>query len=429
MNALSPDQWQSLRDGLVDAFNRADLAELVRFNLPYRIDLLVDDQRELKAVVLDLMEALNQRGEMESLLRGVVKARPNNQPLIALCRAIAPQVFAPVDTRGLVNQVTVGLQALTDAKDDRVAAKIGEFQAIFRAVKDQTGILDAYKSLHDLLHNLQRRLGEIEYAAGKFAAENVQARLLGKQVSDLNHDAEHAASQAARLPAPGLEEDWIDELRGAAKDMKRALESKDVTAMGQVVGVLRALLQQCYRIDGQMVSSAAQLRLEDLIDALDTIGRQGSGGNGVTSPAASRLKAACDALALLRPRLAGLIKEHTEWQYLSKELAGVETNPGYRPEEKVYRWPTKVKVRLTALCGAFQAESWSGEVLDAIRSWEQAAANGQADESLVAASQLLASAANRFFDVDQDLLKLCGQLTDIGSPIEALLSTASRLGG
>jgi hypothetical protein len=427
MNALSPDQWQSLRDGLVDAFNRADLAELVRFNLPYRIDLLVDDQRELKKVVLDLMEALNQRGEMESLLRGVVKARPNNQPLIALCRAIAPQVFAPVDTRGLVNQVTVGLQALTDAKDERVAARIGEFRAIFHAVMLQTGILAAYKSLHDGLHNLQQRIGAIEVAAITFTTINAQARLLAQQVVYLKGDADRAATQAASLPTRAQEEDWIDELRDTAKAIGLGLESKDVAAMGRVVLVLRRLLQECYRIDGQMASSAGQLPLGDLITALDTIGRQWSGGDGAASPAASRVKAACDALTLLRPRLAGLIAEHSEWQVLNKGLAGVETNPGYRPEEKVNRW-AKVKDRLTALCGAFRADPWSGELLDEIRIWEEAAANGQADQGEVAASQLYASAANRFFDVDQDLLKLCGQLTDIGSPIEALLSTVSRLG-
>ena len=173
MIQLTPVQWQALHDGLVDAFDRDGLAELVRFNLPYRLDVLVNAQKALEAVVFDLMEALDQRGELESLLRGAVKARPKNEPLIALCRTVAPQVFTPVDTRGLITQVTAGLEALTDlSAAPEVWAKVGESQAIFRVVMVQTGILAAYKSLHDGLHNLQMRLGAIEAAAGTFTTAN-----------------------------------------------------------------------------------------------------------------------------------------------------------------------------------------------------------------------------------------------------------------
>ena len=134
------------------------------------------------------------------------------------------------------------------------------------------------------------------------------------------------------------------------------------------------------------------------------------------------MKSARDALTMLRPQLEGLVVEHGEWQVLNKALAGVEVNPGYRPEEKVNRWP-RVKKRLEALCRAFQAAAWAGELLAEIVKWEQATAAGEADRGEVAANEVYASAANRFFDVDQDLLKLCGQLTEIGSPIESLLGS------
>jgi hypothetical protein len=148
----------------------------------------------------------------------------------------------------------------------------------------------------------------------------------------------------------------------------------------------------------------------------------------VASPTASRVKAASAALTVLRPRLEGLIAEHGAWQVLNKALAGVETNPGFRPEDKINRWP-KVRERLAAICGTFQAAPWSVELMGELGKWEQAAAAGQAIQGEIAAGQLYASAANRFFDIDQDLLKLCGQLTEIGSPIETLLSTLLRPGG
>ena len=66
-----------------------------------------------------------------------------------------------MDTRGLITQVTAGLEALTEMKAaPEVWAKVGESQAIFRAVMVETGVLSAYKSLHDGLHNLQVRVAD-----------------------------------------------------------------------------------------------------------------------------------------------------------------------------------------------------------------------------------------------------------------------------
>jgi hypothetical protein len=117
MIQLSPEPWKSLCDALVDAFDGGALAALVRFNLPYRHGELVNVQGPIGKVVLDLLEALIQRGELEPFLRGVVNARPNKPELLALCRTIAPQVFARLDIGALVGQVNTGLGALLGYKD------------------------------------------------------------------------------------------------------------------------------------------------------------------------------------------------------------------------------------------------------------------------------------------------------------------------
>ena len=234
MIQLTPEERQALHDSLVDAFDRDGLFELVRFNLPYRLDALVDPQKALDAVVLDLMEAVDQRGELESLLRGAVRARPKNEPLVALCRTIAPQVFTPVDTRGLISQVTAGLEALTEmTAAPEVWAKVGESQAIFRAVMVETGVLAAYKSLHDGLHNLQMRLGAIEAAAVTFTTANSQARLLAQQAVYLRGDADRAAARAESVPTKSQEDDWIDELRDAASEIGLSLDAKDAARMAR----------------------------------------------------------------------------------------------------------------------------------------------------------------------------------------------------
>src|SRR5262245_54276097 len=133
MLLLAPDQRRTLNDVLVEAFDLPDLTTLVRYNLPHRLDVLVDTHRGLAAVVFDLVEAIDRRGELEPLLRGAVLARPNHAALAALCRRIAPQVFDPVDTAGLVSRVTGGLQARAGGKDSvAVWGTVGGFRAILK---------------------------------------------------------------------------------------------------------------------------------------------------------------------------------------------------------------------------------------------------------------------------------------------------------
>ena len=72
-NALTPEQRQELHDALLDAFDIGGLTELVRYHLTHRLDVLVNTAASLDTIVFNLLEALDQRGELEPLLRGAVQ--------------------------------------------------------------------------------------------------------------------------------------------------------------------------------------------------------------------------------------------------------------------------------------------------------------------------------------------------------------------
>jgi Effector-associated domain 1 len=412
MTPLSPPQIEVLHGLLVDAFKLEDLTQLVRFNLSYRLDTLAPEKKNLSTVVLELIDAVLERGELEALLRGVVRMRPDRPDLTAFVRGVAPEVFAKVDTQGLVGRVAEGLDKLASAAPDTgIWSLIGEFQATFRGVASQAKVLAAYKALHDGLHNLQLRMRSVEAAALAPPPDRGQAVLLAREVINLRNQARRATDLAAGLPTRGLEQLWIDDLVDVADE----IGSKEPERIRRAVTVLGRVLQESYRIDGQMASAVAELPLEELITAMGEIVTRLGAGEVATAVTSAR-----DALGAISPRLKGLVTEHNECQWLNKSLAGIESNPGIRPQDKVFGWP-RVKTRLLALCQVFAAAAWSVELTSTIAAWEKAAETGNADDSEVAAVQVYAMVGNRFYEVDDDLLKLSDQLTEIGSPITNLL--------
>jgi hypothetical protein len=347
--------------------------------------------------------------------------RPQNQELQDVIRRLAPEAFDPVDTGTLVGNVSQGINKLAGSTiDATVWSLIGEFRASFRGVAVQTKILAGYKALHDGLHNLQLRMPSVEFAAVTFPSDPIQSKLLAREVIYLRDQSRWASEMAAALPTKGLEQLWIDDLRQAADEMGEILKSKDKanSRMPHVVTVLRSVLQEMYRIDGQLATTVAELPLESLIEALAQIA-----GRLTPGEVSNAISSARDALVVIRPQLEALVAIHNEWQWLNKALAGIETNPGRRPEEKVFGW-LRARKRLQSLCGVFAATEWSVDLLALIAAWEKAAEAGEDAESDQAAVQLNATVANRFFEADTDLLHFSGQLTEIGGPITNLLRSS-----
>ena len=232
-----------------------------------------------------------------------------------------------------MRQVAAGIGALAETKNS-IASEVGEFRLIFRRVASQTKVLAGYKSLHDGLHNLQLRQGSIEAAAATFTAQTIMSKLLSREVINLREHARRAQAQAADLPNRVRENAWIDDLELIAAEIDESLHAKDATRMGRAVASLRGVIQETYRIDGQMATAAADLPLADLIDALQEIAGRLGGSSASGEAAAPRVRTACDALIVIRPQLDGLVAEHSTWQGLNKDLAGVESNPGSRRKRK-----------------------------------------------------------------------------------------------
>src|SRR4051794_15894520 len=93
MSGPTPEQFQELHAALLAAFDKADLQMLVRFNYPLQVAQSVDWAQPLDVVVLQLVGELEQRGDLEPLIRGMLKARPKKDEVVRFCTNHFPQAF------------------------------------------------------------------------------------------------------------------------------------------------------------------------------------------------------------------------------------------------------------------------------------------------------------------------------------------------
>ena len=100
MPVLTPDQFQQLQRILTDAFDKRDIAELVRTNLGDRLDNLVDPDRPTPQIVFELLTWIDKRDmrKLEMLLQGAMRMKPENGVLLAFCEHTVPRALKPSDS-------------------------------------------------------------------------------------------------------------------------------------------------------------------------------------------------------------------------------------------------------------------------------------------------------------------------------------------
>ncbi|UCE62170.1 MAG: hypothetical protein JSU63_10760 [Phycisphaerales bacterium] len=422
MILLSPYQRQQLHAFILDAFDGDDLEVLVGIHLGARLADFVDLHQDQQKIVLDLIEEFEGRGELEALLRGILKARPKRDDIVEFCRTNFAHVLDELAPETLIEDTANALRTVADfLADPQVRQTVGRFQADFRTIEERTRIVSGYKQLHEVLHVLQWQVPAIQDAAERFDTDVNAARLLSRQLLDLRRQVARTRERADGLPTAMMEKMWIDELDQAVKDADKALKTPDGTAMTSVVSDLRVLLRESARIDGQLAVAVSDLPLGKLLDALGEIDQSRSSDAATKGGSASQqIRDGRDALRLIRPKLAGLVAQHNNWQSLDKELAGIETNPGYRPEDKVPRW-RRVKDKLKGLCNAFSGDDWSVKIMSHLSNWEAAAQRNESQTCEIEADSLRTQAMDRFFGVDTEMRDLCENLVKVGRPLKTLL--------
>jgi hypothetical protein len=410
-------QLQTLCDDIDGAFDLNGLTQLVRFTLSERLENIAPPNSAKPAIVLALVDWADQRGPgmVETLLRGIVAARPLKPEFKQYCEQYFPRALLPFDGGAVVGTVAKGLEALAKLPGIAlVQSTVGGFRALFEQGSTQIMKLRSYKALHESLHRLQLQLTTIGDAITRAPTDAGARGSLGLYARDLRQLATRARTSAMGVPSEQIELPWIDDFDGCVKVLASAATS-DAGVLERVPERLRLLLSEAPRINNALANLAATLSLDSLSTAMNTITQALQ--LPANSPALAPLTDGMHALSVLAPRLAGLVAQHYEWQWIEKELVVAELQVGVRPTERLLRWP-QFKPRLLALCALDANGEWSQDLQARLAEWETPVANGNSEGAFEVVRHLCLL---RFFDVDAELDMLCGQLLLIAGPLNALL--------
>jgi hypothetical protein len=130
------------------------------------------------------------------------------------------------------------------------------------------------------------------------------------------------------------------------------------------------------------------------------------------------------ALGRLRYRIAGLIAEHDDWQWVNAQLDAAVGKPFEKSAFRIPNWSLVVR-KLTDLLESHPMEPWSGVLKNAldIFSLEEPVA-GTMDNRMRsnrAFDGLRRACVQRFVEVDDELNDLCSEIAKFELPLEELL--------
>jgi hypothetical protein len=428
---LMGESLEKFQDALCDAFDSDTLEQMVLIRLGKVLYGIVA-KGPLETVAFKLIERARQEGWTEALIRGAYVTRPNNPKIQAFCKAYFPQAEVSLDPATQVRVVRDGLNALcqiiAQMGDPSVRGTVGRFRADFETTREKIGTLAKYKALHDHLHVVQIQfLGQIVDAAALFRQSAAQFKSLVRYAVQIHGCAARARKGALGLPSYPREASWTDDLDRAGKQIEEALNGTDDAPLQKAIVTLRGVLAEAPRINSLLTVTAEDLRLEQLTRAMreirNTLDRSPAGGDG--SLPVREFREGLEGLQALEPRLAGLVQEHYEWQWLDKEFAVADSQQADTAEDRFPRW-ADLRTRLARLCDLSPEKDWAKE-LSALAIELEAA--GAAPDRLQFDNKYIkfrTVASDRFFNVDAELLELSAQLSDMVTPLDHLLRVVTN---
>ncbi len=307
---LNGHQIGALTEILRIAFTRSDLSQLVRTKLEINLDETVSTDGGWKDVAYNLIDRLNREERAVELIGVIREARPRDTTLIAFCDPLLAQ------DHGAAQPVSA------DALRNAVAAFNDGFQKRNVLFK----YLNAYKKLHDVLHDLQSFLPTIADAVAERKAD--PSRPLADDVALFLEDQVKIASESVQdIEFPDKPPAWIAWLVTAGQ----VISGSDVKKMSRQVERLKTLpAEGLAPLNDKLFENASRLDPKQMIGSLNNIlAALGTDGN----PAMANLRGQVEDFRSLCSELGELVKAHNLCQRIDDSLHAPAGLPSVTPEE------------------------------------------------------------------------------------------------
>jgi hypothetical protein len=436
---VSGEDQGRLATAIGNAFVADELEELVRVTFSEGLyQSYVGRNLTDEVLVLKLLQALERRGTIVIFLRAVRLARPHRLDLIDLIGNLCPQAMndqAPA--KAPIGTVITALQTLKHrVAEPDVAGPLRSSRNKLDELADGLERLKAYKTLHDGLQTIQIPLYTVDL--NKARDDPSTFLMLQNQALQFDIVTGNMSKSAQLLPdtalARGMEMKMVvDPLTKAVHQLRDAIADLDYPSAALALNAIRGLLRrEPSRISGQLTATAENLPIDLLIEAIEQIIKK----LDEQDPAMEVLSGALRGLHELLPRLHGQVSEHDMWQSIENELAAADQDVNQGSSDAMQdfhlHW-TAVKLKITPLWCANPQAPWvikSQKFCDAFETIFQdvADASSRANQLRQRYNMFRLEALSQFYRVDNTLDTLCGEIVEIGKPLNALLSEIPNAG-
>lgn len=307
---LSGRQLGDLAEILRISFSRQELAMLVRTRLDIVLadDVSTDDGWRI--VAFNLVDALNREERVIELVLAIRETRPRDTALIAFCDPLI------AETNGAASNPSI----------DQLRKVIEAFNRGFQQRNELLKYMNAYKELHDILHDLQSFMPKIEEAVAERRAD--PSRPLAEDVALFLDDHVHLARESVKdIEFPDKPPAWIARMEAAIAQ----LNGPDVEKMPRQVERLRTLPSEGLGpLNDKLFENASRLEPRQLIGSLDSIlAALGPAG----APATAGLRRELEDFRTRCAELDELIRAHNLCQKIDDALHEAAGLPSVTPED------------------------------------------------------------------------------------------------
>lgn len=324
-------------------------------------------------------------------------------------------------------------------RNPKVYAAVEGFHDNFVTTRAQIKILSDYKSVHDLLHDLQflyyRLIEEsknfpdprsVEHLVSHgFDFERIVNKLLAVVPQDPNALNEIALTQQDLQRALRRFKNALDLPPGTLSDeVKKKQKDELERSLRLVTNVIDTKPTQ---IDIYLKEASNNLRLLELTRSMETIGKKII-DHDVDDNQVREVNAGVAALKELNYKIIVMVQDHNIWQIFDSELRRVESRSGeYLEKELDEYFEDRLKTTMVKLCAGKEDQSWAISLMDNAEKLEGAIKERDSSKIKQFFRSYRGVAGNRFYEIDYRLNMLCGEVREVGAALGKVLSTLSHL--
>jgi hypothetical protein len=306
-----------------------------------------------------------------------------------------------------------------------VSQVLVEFEADFRAARNQITRMSTYKGLHDQLHHLQFDFynfldAHVTRMRTSMQPADEEYELVGSYADRIREEVVERSREIAEGSAlRPTEIAWIDELERICRALADGAGRHDLGPVSRgLVGMDHLIGTRSEALNRWLIAIARLLPLAALEQALERVIDLVGGADDELST----LESSLGALEEVHTGLDRLVDDHDTWQDVDRELRDIAAALLYDPCSVEQRWPEQNArvLQLSAEC----TEEWAVKLtgVDAPR-LEQLLKDSTADQARIARAfrDYRTHAAKGFYNLDRSLLEACTVLGGLDAPLKELL--------